>query len=117
VTTFVLGFFSGVLALLVLLLSRRAEPAAKSRRWTSIEQVQYRWQFDYSFEAPILLRELVAEMPSLMKRNIEKKPLPDDGTTVDPGAYSVELLVHFRFVGREDEPSAADPAPGGSRRS
>ena len=100
--TFILGFFSGILALLVVAASRRQPAETKSRRWTSIESLQYRWGFDWGFEKPLVMRELVAEMPSLMTRTIQEKPFPDEKvTTIDPGAYSVELLVHFRFVGRE----------------
>lgn len=106
VVTFILGFFSGILALLTVAMAKSAPAEKKSRRWTSIQRVQFRWSFDYSFKEPLLLKELVGEMPSLVARNIEQRPLPDDGTAIDPGSYSVELLVSARFVGREPDEQA-----------
>lgn len=104
--TFVLGFISGALAVLVAIaaLSRAArETPKKARRWTSVSAIRFAWEFDYKFTQPIVAKELIASLPGLMTRQLEAKPLPPDAPVIDPGAYTVELLVHARFIGREDE--------------
>lgn len=103
---FILGFISGALAVLVAIaaLSRSArETPKKARRWTSVSNIRFQWNFDYQWTKPLVARELIASLPEMMLRQLAAKPLPDDAPTIDPGAYSVELSVHARFVGREDE--------------
>lgn len=100
----VLGYFCGLATLAVAAAAfggdskeRRSAP----RRWTSVETLRYDWHFEHDFEEEFTTREVASMVPNQMARLMQSNPLPE--VTIDPGRYEVELTLHARFVGREDD--------------
>lgn len=100
------GFLLGVMTVFVTIFAlfgkKEESDTNTGKNWESIENVEFSWDFPFTFEDELRTRDLIHNMPRMMERLLDEKPVVDKAT-IRPGSYKVNLVVRARFVKLEDE--------------
>jgi hypothetical protein len=100
------GFLLGVMTVFVTIFAlfgkKEEDSSNTAKNWDSIENVEFSWDFPFTFEDELKTRDLIHNMPRMMERLLDEKPVSDPAV-IKPGSYKVNLVVRARFVKLEGD--------------